>query len=177
MRVSFNTILFAGLLAATPGFAQSMQTSEDIIKFFGNAADLGASRGICVGTEEECKAKTEAATAAAQTGLDMLINFDLDSASLTPDARAKLAEFAKALQDNRLKSHAFLVEGHTDASGGVVYNEGLSQRRAQSVAAFLLANGIDASRLTAVGMGKSKPRVANPYDAVNRRVEMRLKLQ
>jgi outer membrane protein OmpA-like peptidoglycan-associated protein len=177
MRVSFSILLSAGVLSAAPSFAQQVQSSEDIVKFFGNAADLGASRGICVGTEEECKAKTEAATAAAQTGLDMLINFDLNSADLTPDARAKLGEFAKALQDNRLKSHAFLVEGYTDASGGTRYNEVLSERRAQSVTAFLLASGIDASRVTAMGKGESNPRVANPYDPVNRRVEMRLKLQ
>jgi outer membrane protein OmpA-like peptidoglycan-associated protein len=177
MRVYLSTILCAGVIAATPALAQNVQSSDDIIEFFAKAADLGASRGICVGTEEECKAKTEAATAAAQTGLDMLINFDLDSADLTPDARAKLSEFARALQDNRLKSHAFLVEGYTDASGGTAYNEGLSERRAQSVTTFLLANGIDASRVTAIGMGESNPRVANPYDPVNRRVEMRLKLQ
>lgn len=177
MRVSIGALLFAGVFAVTPAVAQQVQSSEDIVKFFGNAADLGASRGICVGTEEECKAKTAAATTAAQAGLDMLINFDLNSADLTPDARAKLAEFAKALQDNRLKSHAFMVEGYTDASGGATYNEGLSQRRAQSVTAFLLSNGINSSRVTAVGMGESNPRVADPYDPVNRRVEMRLKLQ
>ena len=177
MRVLLNSILLAGVLGATPAFAQSPQTSDDIVKFFGNAADLGASRGICVGTEEECKDKSDKATAAAQTGLDMLINFDLDSADLTPDARAKLAEFAKALQDNRLKSHAFMVEGYTDASGALSYNERLSQRRAQSVTAFLLQNGIEAARLTAVGKGESDPRVADPYDPVNRRVEMRLQLQ
>ncbi|MCO5082335.1 MAG: OmpA family protein [Rhizobiaceae bacterium] len=177
MRVLTVFLLLTGALGVTPGFAQQAQSSEDIIKFFGQAADLGASRGICVGTEEECKSKNAAATSAAQAGLDMLINFDLDSAELTPDARAKLAEFAKALQDNRLKSHSFLVEGYTDASGAASYNEGLSQRRAQSVSAFLLANGIEANRLTAIGKGESDPRVANPYDPVNRRVEMRLQLQ
>jgi outer membrane protein OmpA-like peptidoglycan-associated protein len=69
------------------------------------------------------------------------------------------------------------VEGYTDASGAASYNEGLSQRRAQSVSAFLLANGIEANRLTAIGKGENDPRVANPYDPVNRRVEMRLQLQ
>jgi outer membrane protein OmpA-like peptidoglycan-associated protein len=45
------------------------------------------------------------------------------------------------------------------------------------VSAFLLANGIEANRLTAIGKGENDPRVANPYDPVNRRVEMRLQLQ
>lgn len=177
MRVSFTALLLSSALLATPVFAQSKQSSDDIIKFFAKAADLGAARGICVGTEEECKSKTPAADASVQTGLDMLINFDLDSSELTTDARAKLTEFAKALQDNRLRSHSFLVEGYTDASGAETYNDRLSERRAQSVSAFLLANGIEASRVTALGKGENEPRVADPYDPTNRRVEMRIKLQ
>jgi OOP family OmpA-OmpF porin len=177
MRVSYSVFLLTCALVTTPALAQqSKQTSENIIEFFGNAVDLGKTRGICVGTEEECKAKAEAA-APIDTGLDMLINFDLDSSDLTPDARAKLAEFAKALQDTRLKSHSFLVEGYTDASGAATYNDALSQRRAQSVTAFLLANGIEASRVTAIGKGETNPRVTDPYDPVNRRVEMRINLQ
>lgn len=176
MRVSYCVFLLSCALATTPALAQqSKQTSESIIQFFGKAVDLGKERGICVGTEEECKAKAEAAP--IDTGLDMLINFDLDSSELTPDARAKLAEFAKALQDTRLKSHSFLVEGYTDASGAETYNDALSERRAQSVTAFLLANGIEASRVTAIGKGETNPRVADPYDPVNRRVEMRINLQ
>lgn len=177
MRVHFHAVLLSGVLAATSVLAQSQQSSDDIVNFFAKAADLGASRGICVGTEEECKSKSEAAGAQAPTGLDMLINFNLDSSDLTPEARAKLSEFATALKDNRLKSHSFVVEGYTDASGAEPYNERLSERRAQSVTAFLLANGIDTMRVTAVGKGETNPRAADPYDPVNRRVEMRINLQ
>ena len=106
-----------------------------------------------------------------------MINFGLDSAQLDQTARAELDEFAKALKDNRLSTFRFVVEGHTDASGPDRYNQNLSQRRAQSVAAFLAANGVQAARLEAIGLGKSHPRVANPYDPVNRRVEMRIKTE
>jgi len=174
MRVGTSVLVLAAALLSGNAFADPLQSSEDIVKFFANAANLGAARGICVGTEDECKSKSEAP---AQTGLDMLINFNLDSADLTPDARAKLSEFSKALKDNRLKAHTFLVEGHTDASGPTIYNEGLSERRAQSVTAFLLSNGIESSRIKPIGMGETHPRVANPYDPVNRRVEMRINLQ
>lgn len=174
MRVVTPTFALVVLLCSPSAFAQSAQKSEDIVKFFANAVDLGAKRGICVGTEDECKSKP---AEPAQTGLDMLINFDLNSADLTPDARAKLTEFAKALQDNRLRSHNFLVEGFTDASGSATYNEGLSQRRAQSVTAFLLGSGIEPARVNAIGKGETEPRAADPYDPANRRVEMRIKLQ
>ncbi|TIR86514.1 MAG: OmpA family protein, partial [Mesorhizobium sp.] len=92
-------------------------------------------------------------------------------------ARTELDEFAKALKDNRLSSFSFVVEGHTDASGSDRYNQELSQRRAKSVAAFLTANGVQATRLEAIGLGKSHPRVADPYDPVNRRVEMRIRTE
>jgi len=169
-----SALVLATALAASTASADPTQSSEDIIKFFAGVAEQGASRGICVGTEDECKGK---AGAPAKTGLDMLVNFDLDSAALTPDAQAKLTEFAKALKDNRLRTHTFLVEGYTDASGSAQYNEGLSERRAQSVTMFLLSSGIEASRIKPIGMGESHPRTANPYDPVNRRVEMRINLQ
>jgi OOP family OmpA-OmpF porin len=166
-------VLFPAHASADP-----VQKSEDIVKFFADAADLGTSRGICVGTEEECKGKTKASDAPkAKTSLDMLINFGLDSAELDMTARAELGEFAKALKDSRLSSFTFVVEGYTDASGSERYNEGLSQRRAQSVTAFLTASGVATARISAIGFGEKNPRSANPYDPVNRRVEMRIKTQ
>ncbi|UCI07117.1 OmpA family protein [Mesorhizobium sp. B1-1-8] len=185
MRWASSAFALAAVLFSTHVFADPLQKSEDIVKFFTGAGNLGASRGICVGTEEECKSKTDKSGAAEQksgaaeqkTGLDMMINFGLDSAQLDPTARSELDEFAKALKDNRLSSFSFVVEGHTDASGSARYNQELSQRRAQSVAAFLTANGVDAARLEAIGLGKTHPRSANPYDPVNRRVEMRIRTE
>lgn len=174
MRLGPSVFVFAAALTSSQAFADPVRSSEDIIKFFANAATLGPARGICVGTEEECKAKPQAPE---QTGLDMLVNFDLDSAELKADARTKLAEFAEALKDNRLNSLNFTVEGYTDASGSTAYNQELSTRRAQSVTAFLLAQGIESSRLSDIGMGESHPRSADPYDPVNRRVEMRIRAQ
>ena len=171
MRAATLALTLAAMLLSGSALAGSGESSEDIVVFTG-ARQACPSRGICVGTEDECKSKAEAAP--AQTGLDMLINFDLDSISLTPDAQTKLAEFAKALKDNRLKALTFVVEGHTDATGSATYNEGLSERRAESVTAFLLSSGIEQSRISAVGMGETHPRNANPYDPSNRRVEMRL---
>jgi len=177
MRWASSAFALAAVLFSTHVSADPLQKSEDIVKFFAGQGNLGASRGICVGTEEECKSKNEKNAAPQKTGLDMMINFGLDSAQLDQTARAELDEFAKALKDNRLSTFRFVVEGHTDASGPDRYNQNLSQRRAQSVAAFLAANGVQAARLEAIGLGKSHPRVANPYDPVNRRVEMRIKTE
>jgi len=178
MQWGSTAFVLAVVFFSTHASADPVQKSEDIVKFFAGAADLGKSRGICVGTEEECKSKSKAKDGPAEkSSLDMLINFGLDSAALDTTARAELDEFAKALKDSRLSTFSFVVEGYTDATGTVHYNEGLSQRRAQSVAAFLKAKGIEAARIDAIGMGEKNPRSPNPYDPVNRRVEMRIKTQ
>ncbi|CDX15248.1 conserved exported hypothetical protein [Mesorhizobium sp. ORS 3324] len=177
MRWASSAFALAAVLFSTHVSADPLQKSEDIVKFFTGQGNLGASRGICVGTEEECKSKSEKNAAPTKTGLDMMINFALDSAQLDQTARTELDEFAKALKDNRLSTFSFVVEGHTDASGSDRHNQDLSERRAQSVAAFLTANGVQATRLEAIGLGKSHPRVANPYDPVNRRVEMRIRTE
>ncbi|WP_192254472.1 OmpA family protein [Mesorhizobium silamurunense] len=177
MRWASSAFALAAVLFSTHVSADPLQKSEDIVKFFTGQGNLGASRGICVGTEEECKSKNDKNAAPDKTGLDMMINFGLDSAQLDQTARAELDEFAKALKDNRLSTFSFVVEGHTDASGPDRYNQNLSQRRAKSVAAFLTANGVHPDRLEAIGLGKSHPRVANPYDPVNRRVEMRIRTE
>ncbi|WP_192181133.1 OmpA family protein [Mesorhizobium amorphae] len=175
MRATISIFVLAAALAASnSSLADPVQSSEDIIKFFAKTSDLGASRGICVGAQDQCESKTDAP---APSGLDMLINFNLNSAELLPEARAKLGEFAKALKDNRLKTHNFVVEGYTDASGAPAYNDRLSEQRAQSVTAFLLSSGIEPARVKAVGLGATNPRVPDPYDPVNRRVEMRLSVQ
>ncbi len=66
------------------------------------------------------------------------------------------------------------IEGHTDDRGDASYNQELSQRRAQAVVAFLIDQGVDRSRLTAVGVGETQPIASNKTKrgrATNRRVE------
>ena len=66
------------------------------------------------------------------------------------------------------------ISGHTDNIGSEVYNEILSQKRADSVVKFLLKKGINKNRLTAKGYGQSKPIDTNETDigrANNRRTE------
>jgi OOP family OmpA-OmpF porin len=69
------------------------------------------------------------------------------------------------------------VEGHTDDRGLAAQNVGLSQRRAAAVVAWLVANGIDATRLTSNGFGATRPLESNAAEAgrqTNRRVEFKI---
>ena len=166
------TIVGIGAIGIQPALADPKIKSDEIVDYFVKAEKLGAARGICIGTEEECDK-----TAPKPAGLDMLINFDLDSASLTPQAQQNLDEFAKALHSDRLANARFVVEGYTDARGTDAYNLGLSERRAEAVTKFLFEKGIVHDKVSAVGKGEENPRVPDPMDAQNRRVEMRIELQ
>ena len=137
----------------------------------GAAGALAETAGVCLGSAEECAAK---AGEPERVGFDMLVTFEHDSAELTPDAKATLSQFARALRENRLRTTGFVIEGHADASGPADYNAALSQRRADAVARFLLENGVEPARVSTAGMGVDSPRVEDPYDPVNRRVEVRV---
>jgi outer membrane protein OmpA-like peptidoglycan-associated protein len=103
------------------------------------------------------------------------ITFSFNSAELTHDAQATLDRIAVALHAPSNRTLDYRIEGHTDATGSVAYNQILSQRRAESVRKYLVTMGISEERLTAVGFGKTRPLpnppAASPYAPVNRRVQ------
>lgn len=103
------------------------------------------------------------------------IYFDFDKADIKEESFTELDRVFKFLSDNpNLKIE---ISAHTDAQGGDDYNQQLSQKRAESVVAYLVEKGIDATRLTAVGYGETNPISDNESEegrAQNRRVEMKI---
>jgi outer membrane protein OmpA-like peptidoglycan-associated protein/plastocyanin len=103
------------------------------------------------------------------------VNFEFDKAALTVNAKALLDQVAEALQ---LRADVKVeIDGHTDGKGSESYNQKLSEQRAASVQAYLLARSIAASRLSAKGFGKSVPIADNATDEgreLNRRVELKV---
>ncbi len=106
--------------------------------------------------------------------VDLYVNFAYDSTDLGSDARITLDRLGAALRDARLEGFAFMIAGHTDAKGGAEYNQKLSERRADAVRRYLVAQyGIAQTRLSSIGYGSSQlldP--ARPEDGVNRRVQV-----
>lgn len=94
--------------------------------------------------------------------------FDFDSAVLKPGGLTELSRVAGVL--NRYPRTRIRVEGHTDATGPEVYNQKLSERRAEAVKAALVSEGVLAERITTVGFGESRPVSSN--DDANRRVSI-----
>lgn len=103
------------------------------------------------------------------------IYFEFDSAELRRDSRELLERVATALQGANLAGATIRVEGHTDAVGPADYNRELSERRAQTVARFLEAQGVSPGRLRTAGRGEEEPVASNDDEAGrarNRRVEL-----
>jgi len=109
---------------------------------------------------------------ASEVTLSDRATFDFDSAQLRPTAEATLDEVLSAILEGRLVG-AIQVAGHTCNIGTERYNQGLSERRAQSVVDYLVSRGVDADQIVARGYGELEPRFSNDSEegrARNRRV-------
>jgi OmpA-OmpF porin, OOP family len=112
-------------------------------------------------------------TAACDSPLAATLFFDWDSVALPANSDETLAFVTENKQACGWNS--FTVIGHTDRSGSDGYNDSLSRRRAEAVAARLQATGLNASALTVSGRGESEPKVATAdgeRNPTNRRVEV-----
>lgn len=104
------------------------------------------------------------------------VNFDFDKDGIRTDAAVILDEAARILSESHNGARV-RIEGHADATGPDAYNQGLSERRASSVRSYLVSKGVEASRLTTVGYGESRPIASNDTRegrALNRRVELQV---
>jgi OOP family OmpA-OmpF porin len=117
-------------------------------------------------------ASTTAPCRALETGLGS-VTFAPSATALTTSSKAtlkKLAALAKVCPGMHIEVH-----GHTDASGSAKANKRISQRRAEAVAAYLVAAGIASTRVHAIGHGSSSPIASNDTTesrAQNRRIEL-----
>jgi len=156
----------------------------------GTRATLGTVQTTLAGTRAELeKARADAAAALASLEqvakisedtrgavitLDGAVLFTSGKSQLLPIAKQKLNDVAKALNDIDSK-RKISVEGHTDAQGNDASNLKLSQDRADAVRSYLVQQGVDADRISAVGKGETTPVASNDTAegrANNRRVEI-----
>jgi outer membrane protein OmpA-like peptidoglycan-associated protein len=146
-------------------------------------AAVGGTAGVLIGNEmdnraEEMRqdmqgAKIERVGEGIKITFESGLLFDVDKSDLRPQAKTNIESLARIL--NKYSDTNILVEGDTDNSGSEDYNLRLSERRAQSVANYLLGLGVPGSRISTVGLGESNTVASNDTDAgrqQNRRVEV-----
>ena len=150
-------------------------------------AGVGAVAGAAIGTymdkqEADLKRQTAGTGVVVEREGDELlltmpagITFPINSAEIQPQFRATLDQVAQTM--NAYPSTLIDVYGHTDPTGGDAINIPLSQRRAESVASYLSARGVNRTRIATQGFGSSQPIADNSTEAgrqQNRRVEIRI---
>ncbi|PIP89101.1 MAG: peptidoglycan-associated lipoprotein [Bdellovibrionales bacterium CG12_big_fil_rev_8_21_14_0_65_38_15] len=81
--------------------------------------------------------------------------FEYDSSTLSSSARSTLEGNVSFLKDNT--SVEVQIEGHCDERGGVQYNLALGERRAKAVRDYMVAMGVEKSRVTTISFGKERP--------------------
>lgn len=103
------------------------------------------------------------------------VTFDVGSATLKPTFRATLDDVAASLQ--QYPNSLIDVYGHTDSTGSDSFNQGLSERRAQTVANYLTSRGVNSARIRWQGFGETMPVADNSTEEgrrLNRRVEIKI---
>jgi OmpA-OmpF porin, OOP family len=101
------------------------------------------------------------------------LNFETDSAKLTPDSMAVVEQFVQVLK--AFPTATIRIEGHTDSTGDAVHNLELSKARAASVLTALAEHGIAGGRLESEGFGQTHPIASNDNaegKSLNRRVDV-----
>lgn len=178
------------LIGAAIGAAAGLLSGDDAVERRQRAlvgAGVGALAGGAVGAYQD-RQEAELRRQMAGTGVDVVrqgdnitlnmpsnITFDFDSATLKPQFQPILDNVAQTL--TQYNQTVVEVAGHTDSVGTDSYNQALSERRANSVAAYLGSRGVMQQRMITVGAGESRPIASNDTEsgrAQNRRVEITL---
>lgn len=175
-----NTGILAGAItgAALGGMTGgSNGTPEALV-----GAGLGALAGGMIGAHmdrqaAELRASLGANATVVNTGNEIVVTmaqdilFATDSYTVRPDLQANLRAVAQNI--NNYPVSVVFVTGHTDSTGSDAYNQQLSLRRADAVAAVLITSGVPGGRVQSRGMGESQPVASNDTAAgraQNRRV-------
>jgi outer membrane protein OmpA-like peptidoglycan-associated protein len=199
LRVTFAALLLAGVTScastnkATQGAVIGAGAGAVAGGVIGNqtgsttrgaiiGAVVGGTAGAIIGNQMDQRAKeieqTVPAAVVERVGEGIHVTFpsgllfDFDSDVVRSNAATNLNELARNLA--KYNDSNLMIAGHTDATGSSEYNQGLSDRRAESAAHYLTAHGV-ARYIATAGLGEREPVASNATDAgrqQNRRIEI-----
>jgi len=174
-------------IGAAAGAVLGAISGGDRLKRAAIGAGVGALSGAAVGSymdRQEARLREQlrgSGVSVTRQGDDIVLNmpgnitFDVDSSALVPRFFAVLNSVA--LVTLEFDRTVLIVDGHTDSTGSAAYNQSLSERRADTVAQYLVAQGVAPVRIAAYGYGQNYPVATNETAAgraQNRRVELTL---
>lgn len=178
------------LIGAAIGTAAGLLTGNSATERRQHAmigAGIGALSGAAIGNYQD-RQERALRERTANTGIDVKregdnitlnlpdgITFDFGKSTLKPEFYSALNGVASTLRE--YNQTMIEVVGHTDSIGSDAYNQTLSEQRADAVAQYLVAQGVQRERMETVGAGKRYPIADNSTEAgraKNRRVEIRL---
>ena len=146
-------------------------------------AAVGGTAGVLIGSymdrqAEEMQndisgAKIERVGEGIKITFDSGILFATNSSTLQTEAKTNISKLATIL--NKYPDTNILITGHTDSDGKEEYNQTLSEKRAKSVSDYTMAQGVNSSRLSIIGLGENEPVASNETidgKHLNRRVEI-----
>jgi outer membrane protein OmpA-like peptidoglycan-associated protein len=160
-------LVFALLVISTAAYCQTVQPLKSA-----SVNDL-VEKLAPLNEEPKTRSLGSRNLAPSQKSIDLVIQFDLDSAKLKEPSKPLLDNLAAAMKNDRLAGVKFKVEGHTDAQGSEQHNLKLSLSRAETVLSYLSAQGVEQERLSGEGKGFSELLIPEkPKAAENRRVRI-----
>jgi outer membrane protein OmpA-like peptidoglycan-associated protein len=165
-------LMLTGLaLVGSAGIANAEADYRDVVRDTGGQI-VHSSNGNCVRTkwltdqdlcapqrlaQRTVSQRQETRTALGLTQDERTVYFNFNRAALSPEAKGRLDTLANVLKSDQSVKEAMIV-GHADRIGSVSYNERLSQKRAETVRDYLVANGYTDARVTETRwVGKSEP--------------------
>jgi outer membrane protein OmpA-like peptidoglycan-associated protein len=189
VRSNTRTGAIAGALGgAALGFLTNTNNGEQGRKNALLGAGIGALSGAAVGSYMD-KQQAELRRQLADTGVTVTrqgdnivlnmpsdVTFAVDRSDIQPQFNRVLDDVASTL--NQYPATLVDVVGHADATGADAYNQSLSERRASTVASYLVGRSVLPGRIFVAGMGERQPIASNDSEAgrsQNRRVEVVLR--
>jgi len=202
MKINFRiggliTSMAAGVLFASSAIAYEGGVANDSYVGDSSGQNVMDSSGDCVRTSSwkvedmtvECGAEPPAPEVVEappppppppvvmyeKTTMSTSALFAFDSDVLKEEGKVALHELGDSIKAKGAKVVDIDVIGHTDSTGPEVYNQGLSERRAQAVADYIIGEGIDANIIDVSGEGENNPIASNDTRegrAENRRVDV-----
>ena len=163
-------VVFAALFLAA---CSSNETKEAEAAAAAAAAEQAAEQAAAREAEQQAQAAAQEAREAAAADVGTVFYFDLDSSSLTGEARGQVDAHIAALLGN---NDSVRLEGHTDERGTREYNLALGERRANAVRDYMVANGVPSYRIETISYGEENPVAYGSGESnwqQNRRVELK----